>query len=122
MPKSDPKFPFHFKIMQGVSELGERLFGKSRKLLSFIIELDNAGQIINQVSEVDNPDFIQLDENFKSFLMLDFIDNGEYIYIKWQGLPKEHIEKLLCIQFMEKDFLDTMGNTKQYASTGSIMF
>jgi len=122
MPKSDAKFPFHFKIMQGIDELGEKLLGKSRELPGFIIELDNIGNIINTVSEIDNPDFIQLDEKYQSFLMLDVIDQGEYIYIKWQNLSKNYIEQLLKIHFLEQDFIDSMGNTKEYTSSGSIMF
>jgi len=122
MPKSDSKFPFQFKIMQGICELGERLLGESRELLGFIVELDGDGQIINTVSENDNLDFIQLDEKFKSYLMIDVIDHGEYIYIKWQDLSKENIENLLNAKFTEKDFIDSMGNTKDYTRTGSVMF
>ncbi len=122
MPKSDPKFPFQFKIMQGIGELGEKLLGESRELPGFIVELNSDGEIINAVSQNDNLDFIQLDEKFKSYLMIDVIDNGEYIYIKWQNLSKEHIENLLNTKFIEKDFIDSMGNTKDYARTGSVMF
>jgi len=122
MPKSDPKFPFQFKIMQGISELGEKLLGKSRKLSGFIVELNSDGEIIKTVSEDNNLDFIQLDEKFKSYLLIDVIDNGEYIYIKWQNLSKENIEKLLNTKFTEMDFIDPIGNTKDYAHTGSVMF
>ncbi len=122
MPKSDAKFPFHFKIMQGIGELGDKLLGESRKLPGFIVELNSDGHIIKTVSEADNLDFIQLDEKFKSYLMIDVIDHGEYIYIKWQDLSKEHIETLLNTKFIEKDFVDSMGITKGYTRTGSVMF
>ena len=104
MPKSNAKYPFQYKVLEKVGELGIKLFGETRGRQGFIIELDETGQIVKSVSEEQNPDFVQLDEKYESFILFDVFDSGAYIYLNWRNVDSDHLKALLNLSLSEKDF------------------
>ncbi|MBT7952986.1 MAG: hypothetical protein HN764_15265 [Gammaproteobacteria bacterium] len=104
MPKSNAKYPFQYKVLEKTAELGGSLFGETRERLGFIIELDDTGQIVKSVGEEQNPDFLQLDEKFDSFLLFDVFDSGAYVYLNWRNIDSDHLKALLNISLSDKDF------------------
>jgi hypothetical protein len=128
MPKSNVKYPYEFKVLDGLLKLGSDLFGESHDIEAFIIKLDDSGQILTTFNTDQHPDFNfcgdwDEDEGFRSFLFLDVIERGEYLFIKWRNVSKDHIEKLLNIKFTDKDFLDsTKDDVTMYPNTHNVMF
>ena len=123
MPKANAKFPFEFKIIEGLGKLGVELFGELSGNSGFIIQLDNQGQIIQAISASQNPDFLSLDSNFDSYLLLDVIDQGEYIYAKWENVSYDNLLKHLKLSLTSSDFIDRRSNqTGELKASGSIMF
>ncbi|NKB36020.1 MAG: hypothetical protein GKR93_02470 [Gammaproteobacteria bacterium] len=104
MPKSNAKYPFQYKVLEKAGELGNKLFGETRELQGFIIEVDASGQIGRTVSEEQNPDFLLLDEEFDSFLLYDLIDNGFYMYLRWRNIESNSLKTLLNLSLSEDDF------------------
>jgi len=128
MPKSNVKYPFEVKVLEGLEKLGSDLFGTSSDISAFIIQLNDNAQILNTLDTVHHPDFNfwgDWDEDvaFKSFLFLDVIEHGEYIFIKWQGITQEDIEKLLELNFIDKDFVSVANdNSIAFPMTHNVMF
>jgi len=123
MPKSNAKYPFQYKVLEKVGELGISLFGETRERLGFIIELDEAGQVLKTVGEEQNPDFLQLDEQFNSYILFDVFDSGAYIYLSWCNVDSDHLKALLNLSLSKNDFDgfdDARGNTCPHSH--SVMF
>ena len=104
MPKSNAKYPFQYKVLEKVGELGINLFGETRERLGFIIELDEAGQVSKTVGEEQNPDFLQLDEQFNSYILFDVFDSGVYVYLSWRNVNSDHLKALLNLTLDDTDF------------------
>jgi len=123
MPKANLRYPFEFKIIEGLGRLGQELFGEPGDESGFIIQLDAQGRIIQAISVAQNPDFVSLDEVFDSFLLLDVIDHGEYIYAKWQNVAIDNLQTHLKLELNSADFMDDNGNqTGELKANGSVMF
>ena len=128
MPKSNVKYPYEFKVLEGLQKLGSDLFGESHGIEAFIIKLGDSGQILTTFNTDRHPEFNfwgdwDEDEEFRSFLFLDVIERGEYLFIKWRNVPKGHIEKVLNIKFTDNDFfVSTKGDVTTFPHTHNVMF
>ena len=109
--------------MEKIAGLGNHLLGEPREALGFIVELNQQGEIIRCVGEMANLDFLELDQQYDSYLLFDVLDHGEYIYFKWQNISQAHFEKLLEITFAEEDFIGHKDKRSiSYPPSHSVMF
>lgn len=128
MPKSNVKFPFEFKVLQNLSELANRLFDNPENISTFIIQTNERGEVVNTLNIRDNPEFNfwgdwSDEDSSQCYIFFDEIDEGEYIFIKWQNIVKQGMEQLLNIELSDDDFLDPAKNTHiPYPNSYNIMF
>ncbi len=123
MPSSNAQYPFQYKILEKVGELGISLFGEAREKPGFIIEVDESGQILRTVSEEQNPDFLQLDKEFHSYLLFDVFDNGFYLYLSWHNIESDRLKALLNLSLSDKDFAGyEYANGNECPHSHSVMF
>ena len=123
MPKSNARYPFEYKALEKVGELGIRLFGEDRTEPGFILEIDNHGQLRKTVSAVQNPDFLELDKEFLNYIVFDVFDHGAYIYLSWKNIKENQFQALLGVDFSDGDFVG-FGSTsgKRFPTSHSVMF
>ncbi|MFT5350029.1 MAG: hypothetical protein ACI9MF_000844, partial [Gammaproteobacteria bacterium] len=57
MPRSNAKYPYQFKVMQGLNDLALSLFGVTSEVDVFIIKLDDSGEMVSTLNSKENPDF-----------------------------------------------------------------
>lgn len=123
MPKSNAKYRFQYKVLEKMVEFGNRLFGETREKQGFIIEVDESGQIGRAVSEEQDPDFLQLDEDFRSYLLFDVFDNGIYVYLRWHNIESNRLKTILNLSLCNEDFTGYEGaNGNQCPHSHAVMF
>ena len=122
MPKATNKFPYEFRVFEGMGYLQSQLFRNDEGKLGFIAGLDFKGRVLETISATEDRWSLDLCYAYASYIMIDVIDHGEYIYINWKEVPQTIMETLLNIQFVPTDFVSQIHGDTEYPTSHGVMF
>ncbi len=122
MPKATNKFPYEFRVFEGMDYLQKQLFKNDEGKSGFIAGLDFKGRVLETINANEDRWSLDLRYAYASYIMIDVIDHGEYIYLDWKDLPKPLMETLLNIQFEPTDFVSPIHGNSEYPTSHSVMF
>ena len=125
MPKSTNKFPYEFRILNGLGQLKSQLLENADDEMSFYIGLDthfNVAESCQFDCDFTLPDGRRLEEAYPSYIYMDVIDNGIYLFLRWENIPQPQMESLLNIKFEPSDFQSSYFGNGSYSLSHGVMF
>lgn len=126
MPHSTAKFHFELKVLGWASHFSRTMTGENR---GFLITLDSGGAVHRIFFGTGPRHFdLTLKESLTKsnhcWIFYHPFDAPEYIWIEWQNVQRNVIERLIGTHLNETDFTDFVGMNEriEYPISWQVMF